>query len=69
MATINGPLPPAILLGGEANAVSVARSLGRDGIKVYAIGATTSPVKFSRYAEWIEVAAGGSEQEIGRAHV
>ena len=46
---------PAILLGGGRNALSVARSLGRKGIKVYAISSVDDPVRFSRYAKWIDV--------------
>jgi D-aspartate ligase len=30
--------PPLILLGGDVNALSIARSLGRDGVRVYGIG-------------------------------
>ena len=41
--------PPAIVLGGSANAVSVARSLGRAGIAVHAVGSALSPVRYSRY--------------------
>jgi predicted ATP-grasp superfamily ATP-dependent carboligase len=48
-------LPPAIILGGDANALSVAWSLGGAGIKVYAINHPGSAVKHSRYAEWIDV--------------
>jgi D-aspartate ligase len=40
--------PPAVIVGGKANAVSVARSLRRAGVKVYAIGDETSPVRHSR---------------------
>ena len=39
---------PAILLGGGANAVSVARSLARAGIPVHAAGYPASPVRSSR---------------------
>src|SRR5687768_15999830 len=55
--------PPAILLGGGRNALSVARSLGRKGIKVYAISCDDDPVRFSRYAEWIDIPAGGSMED------
>ena len=41
--------PPAVILGGSANAVSVARSLGRAGITVYALGGSRSSVRYSRY--------------------
>lgn len=44
--TARSDLPPLILLGGDANAVSIARSLVRDGITVHMIGA--SPARRSR---------------------
>jgi predicted ATP-grasp superfamily ATP-dependent carboligase len=47
-------LPPAIVLGGDSNALSVARSLGRQGIPVYAIGYDPH-LRFSRYCRWIHV--------------
>lgn len=46
-------LPPVIILGGGANAISIARSLGRRGIKVYALNSAKSYIRFSRYSEWI----------------
>lgn len=42
-------LPPVIILGGSANALSVARSLGRRGIKVYLSAAEGRHVQYSRY--------------------
>jgi predicted ATP-grasp superfamily ATP-dependent carboligase len=42
------PPPPAIVIGGKANAVSVARSLTRAGVPVYALGDAASPVRHSR---------------------
>jgi D-aspartate ligase len=48
-------LPPVILLGGEANALSVARQLGRLGIRVFAINVPTACIRSSRYCRWIEV--------------
>jgi D-aspartate ligase len=43
------PNPPAILLGGLANAVSVARSLASQGIPVYALGrGTWAGIQYSR---------------------
>ena len=44
-----GSRPPAVVIGGSANAVSVARSLDGAGVEVYAIGRRTSPVRFSRH--------------------
>jgi D-aspartate ligase len=40
--------PPAVVLGGYANAVSVTRSLARLGVHVYALGDSTSEVRHSR---------------------
>jgi predicted ATP-grasp superfamily ATP-dependent carboligase len=42
-------LPPAIVLGGSANAVSVTRSLGRRGVKVFVSVANDRHALFSRY--------------------
>jgi predicted ATP-grasp superfamily ATP-dependent carboligase len=41
--------PPALILGGSANALSVARSLGRRGIKVYLSASDGRHVQYSRY--------------------
>jgi D-aspartate ligase len=40
--------PPAVILGGSANAVSVARSLARAGVTVHAVGSRMSAVRVSR---------------------
>ena len=40
---------PALILGGGANAISVARSLGQAGIPIHAAGHPVSPVRTSRY--------------------
>jgi D-aspartate ligase len=45
--------PPAIILGGEANALSVARCLSRQGVRVFAMGDAESVVKRSRCCQWI----------------
>jgi D-aspartate ligase len=50
-----GGLPPAIILGGGANALSVARSLGRLGAEVYAINEDSALVRYSRYCRWLAV--------------
>jgi len=57
-----GSLPPAVLLGGVVNALSVARDLGRMGVQVYAIGSSDSLAKHSRYARWIDVPADDDEE-------
>jgi predicted ATP-grasp superfamily ATP-dependent carboligase len=41
--------PAVILIGGEANALSVARELGRQGIQVFGLPADDSCVRHSRY--------------------
>ena len=52
--------PPAIVLGGEAMAVSVARSLGRIGVEVHAVGdAVWDPVRRSRYCRTFTDLRGG----------
>jgi predicted ATP-grasp superfamily ATP-dependent carboligase len=48
-------LPPVIILGGECNALSVVRDLGRMGVTVYAMGESDSSVVWSRYCRWIDV--------------
>jgi D-aspartate ligase len=52
--------PPAIIVGGEANAVSIARSLGRAGVKVYALNEPDAPVRFSRFCQSIPLSWGQS---------
>jgi predicted ATP-grasp superfamily ATP-dependent carboligase len=41
--------PPAIILGGSSNAVSVTRSLARAGVAVHALGDPAKQVRWSRY--------------------
>lgn len=41
-------LPPAVLVGGGPIAVSAARSLHREGVRVFALGAATDPIRSSR---------------------
>jgi D-aspartate ligase len=55
------PSPAVILLAGEANALSVARSLGRRGIRVYAINHPDAHVRRSRYCQWLPVESGLSD--------
>jgi len=47
--------PPAIVLGGAANALSIVRSFGRAKIECYAINYTDAPVKYSRFCKWIDI--------------
>jgi predicted ATP-grasp superfamily ATP-dependent carboligase len=46
-------LPPVIVLGGGANTLSVARSLGRLGATVYAINEDSALVRHSRHCRWL----------------
>lgn len=48
-------LPPAIVLGGRANALSVARQIGRLGAKVYALNEPGAFVGYSRYCRQLDV--------------
>jgi D-aspartate ligase len=50
---ISRSLPPVIIIGGGANAVSIARSLGKQGTKVYSLNSPESYVRYSRFSEWI----------------
>jgi len=45
-------LVPAIVLGGAANALSVARNLGRHGIDVVAVNYPYEAIRFSRHARF-----------------
>jgi len=55
-------LPPVILLGGTANALSVAWTLGRRGIPVYALAPVGAPIRDSRYSRWIPLHQNGDPQ-------
>lgn len=48
-------LPPVIILGGDPNALSIARNLGRRGIRVYAVNEPDAPVRYSRYCRFLAV--------------
>ena len=55
-------LPPAVLLGGEANALSVARSLGRLGVGgLPAVNEPGACVRHSRHCRRLPVPAGSGE--------
>jgi len=55
MRTNCAALPPVIILGGDPNALSVARNLGRRGICVFAVNDPAVAVRFSRYCHWLPV--------------
>jgi predicted ATP-grasp superfamily ATP-dependent carboligase len=61
--------PPVILLGGGANALSVARCLGRAGIKVYALNVPTEYVRYSRYCEWIPALPQGDLEQTWESYL
>jgi D-aspartate ligase len=55
---------PAVLLGGDATAVPVARSLGRAGISVLALGGPDDPVRRSGHVhDYVDVGTGEAVQE------
>ncbi len=56
-------LPPAIILGGRANALSVARNIGRLGAAVYALNDAGAFVGHSRYCRQIAVPLLGKGDE------
>jgi predicted ATP-grasp superfamily ATP-dependent carboligase len=49
----NEGFPGAVVLGGGANAVSVVRCLGRQGIRVYAMNTPNTYLPYSRYCHFI----------------
>jgi D-aspartate ligase len=57
--------PPAVVLGGSFNAVSVARSLGSAGITVHALGSTGDFVRRSRYCSSFTDVGSGAEAQSG----
>jgi D-aspartate ligase len=51
--------PPAVLLGGGLTALAVARSLNRAGVRVFGLGASGDPLRYSRCRdEFIDVGRG-----------
>lgn len=59
----SGSLPPAIVLGGEHNAFSIAHSLGAAGIPVYAINDPQSELRYSRFCHFITIHGSSSNQQ------
>ena len=57
----NTSKPPVIVLGGDVNALSIARTLFKDGIEVYALNHAHRLLRFSRACRWIELSAVNSE--------
>lgn len=52
---LNGNRPPALIVGGDLGALSIARSLGAAGIRVYAINYPEAEVRYSRFCQWIDI--------------
>lgn len=48
--------PPAIILGGDENALSVARNLAGAGVPVYLINRPQAPVRYTRFGSWLREA-------------
>jgi predicted ATP-grasp superfamily ATP-dependent carboligase len=63
MNKANSPAPACLLLGGGANALSLARSLGRARVKVLALNDPKEQVCFSRYCRSVRVPWCGSDEE------
>ncbi|HUT79111.1 MAG TPA: hypothetical protein VM285_15540 [Polyangia bacterium] len=60
---MSASLPPAVILGGSFNAVSVARSLSRIGVEVHALGDQMSPVRYSRCCDrFVDLGTGDGVQ-------
>ena len=54
--------PPAVILGGMTNALSVARGLATLGITTYALGPADAPVRASRHCAGFTEMSGPSLQ-------
>jgi D-aspartate ligase len=55
---LNTTLPPALILDGDHNALSIARSLAAAGVQVYAINYPQAVVRYSRFCKWIDLPEG-----------
>jgi predicted ATP-grasp superfamily ATP-dependent carboligase len=56
-------LPPAIILGGDANALSVARSLSRMGVAVTYLGPADAYARHSRHCRYMPIPAADSVED------
>src|ERR1700732_39552 len=54
----DGARRPAIIIGGDEEALSVARNLSRAGIAAYLLNRPNVPARYSRHARWIAVERG-----------
>ncbi len=52
-----------MILGGDATAIPVGRSLGRAGVQVYAVGGPNDPIRHSRYCTKYADLGGGSDMQ------
>ncbi len=59
--------PPVIVLGGDSNALSIARSLGRDGIEVHGLGVPAFVTRSRYFASRIPLPAGEPEEAWAEA--
>ena len=57
-----GATPPVILLGGPNHGLSVARSLGRRGVPIYAVGCCDL-LRHSRFVHWVPASETGDTAE------
>jgi D-aspartate ligase len=56
--------PPAVILGGQSGtALSVARSLGRQGVQVFFLGSPDAPERYSRYVRSVPLQTQRSIEE------
>ena len=69
MKSTSGHPAPVILLGGAANALSVARCLGRRGVRVYALNDHYSHVRYSRFARYLPAPWMGSDEATWTAYL
>src|SRR5260221_594633 len=60
---------PAIIVGGDATALSVARNLSRAGIPVYLLNRPNVSARYSRWGRWITVPGGADTQQDWRRFV
>ena len=67
MKPSSGRLPPVIILGGTANALSIARNLGRRGLRVHALNDHHSHVRYCRFARYLPAPWLGSDEATWKA--
>lgn len=60
--------PPVVLVGGSANALSIARSLGALGVEVHGLD-VAPPVAASRFVRPIPLPVGGDREDVVAEHL